>query len=161
MTKPDSDSKSGRHGWVRMKSNEYAMKAPIRSSGCSAVGQDLVEPVAEAHRVVVGRRGEDGVLAREIAVEGSPRHAGRLCDLLHPESLDAAPADEAECGGEEALFGGIERSYGHAERVEPPGLALSDLVKCRGHYLHILDTLCPLLSDMRVRGRPREECSRW
>ena len=67
--------------------------------------QDLVEPVAEARRVVVGGGGQHVVLAREVAVQRPARHAGRLCDLLHPEPPHAAPADEAEGRREDPLLG--------------------------------------------------------
>ncbi len=66
--------------------------------------QHLVEAGAEPHLVVVGRRGQDVVPAREVAVQGAPRHPGGVGDLRHPQALHALPADEAEGGGEDALF---------------------------------------------------------
>ena len=129
MTNPDSDSKSGRHGCVRMKSKAYAMKAVMRSSGERGRRQHVVEPVGEPLCVVGGGGGQHVVLAREVAVERAPRHPGRLGDLLHPEPAHAAPPDEAERRGEDPLLGGTEGIL----RRRPNGEARVDVLQCRGH----------------------------
>ena len=136
------------------------MKAPMRSSGPRARPPvTSVEPVAEPRRVVAGRGGEHGVLAREVAVQGAPRHSGRLGDLLHAEPSHASPADEAAA-----------RRSGCAPRScrlrtdtparSAPRPALPGLIESRGHCEHILDTFCPFCLTLRRSSASGAACSR-
>ena len=131
------------------------MKAPIRSSGALRRRQHLVEPDAEAPLVVVGRGRQHVVLAREVAVEGAPRHPGRLGDLLHAEPPDAAPADEAEGGGEDPLLGRAEV----AERGGAQPRSGGDVLERHRHCRYILDTFCPFCLTCAVHGRVQAAAS--
>ena len=72
---------------------------PTRGERCrQAVGELLL--VEDRHRI------HQVVLAREVAVQGPPRHTRRLTDLLHPESSDPTAPHQSERGTENPLHRG-------------------------------------------------------
>ena len=103
-----------------------------------------VQPDAEAPLVVVRRRRQHVILAREVAVERAPRDPGRLGDLLHAQPPDAAAPDQAQGGGEDALLGGAEAS---GSGPMPTPACPSSVTAMRD----ILDTFCPFVSDSAAR----------
>ena len=116
--------------------------------GCPCGRQHFAESVGEPQRVVVRGGGQHVVLAREVAVQRTPRHPGCLGDLLHPQPPDTTPTDEAEGSDEDPLLGGTKGAV-VGDGGSDPG---SGVVQRHCHGQNILDSFCSFCPPLRVKN---------